>query len=542
MSKSKFVKHIPCDECGSSDANSLFDDGHTHCFVCETTKFPNDKKKEHFPIKEFRALTDRRISEATARHFGVTAVVEDGVITQHHYPYFNRDGKPCAEKKRFTGDKSFAWSGDVKGATLFGQQLWDPGSAKTITLVEGECDAMAVFEIMGKWPVVSVHSAGQAPRNVAENFEYLNSFENVVICFDADEPKINPKTGETHYPGQEAALKVAAMFPIGKAKVLTLKEAKDPNDYLMKGKQKAFSQEWWNAPTYTPTGIKLGKDMWDEISKEESYETVLYPWKGLNDKTYGIRLSEATLIVADTGVGKTSVLSAIEYQILNDEEIKKKGYGIGFLHLEERNRDTAINLMSKAANKPLHLPDVRAEVSKDELRSYYDSTVNSERVVIWDHFGSNSIHEVLAKIRHMHNLGCKYIVLDHLSIIVSDQSGDERKQLDEICTKLKMLCMELNIAVIAVIHSNRQGQIRGSMGPEQLANIIIWLYRDKTDPDEWRRNVTKMVVEKNRFSGITGPGPYLYYEPSTAQLIELDAEAVKQYEDGGRGEVPWDIG
>lgn len=44
---------------------------------------------------------------------------------------------------------------------------------------------------------------------------------------------------------------------------------------------------------------------------------------------------------------------------------------------------------------------------------------------------------VLDKVRHMHALGCKYTVLDHLSIVVSDQSGDERKQLDEISTKLK---------------------------------------------------------------------------------------------------------
>ncbi|MGK3946980.1 hypothetical protein ABK046_52510, partial [Streptomyces caeruleatus] len=66
---------------------------------------------------------------------------------------------------------------------------------------------------------------------------------------------------------------------------------------------------------------------------------------------------------------------------------------------------------------------------------------------------------------------------------MSDQSGDERKQLDEISTKLKMLCMELDISVVAVIHQNRQGMIRSSAGPEQLANMVIKLKREKTDPD-----------------------------------------------------------
>jgi hypothetical protein len=137
--------------------------------------------------------------------------------------------------------------------------------------------------------------------------------------------------------------------------------------------------------------------------------------------------------------------------------------------------------------------------------SAYDAVINNSRVVIWDHFGSNTVDAVLDKIRHMHALGCKYIVLDHLSIVVSDQSGDERKQLDEIATKAKTLCMNLNIALICVIHQNRQGQIRGTAGVEQLANIVIKLYRDNKDLNEWRRNVTKVVVEKNRFCGRTGP-------------------------------------
>ena len=36
---SKFVKHIECDSCGSSDGNAMYDDGHTHCFVCNKTIF-----------------------------------------------------------------------------------------------------------------------------------------------------------------------------------------------------------------------------------------------------------------------------------------------------------------------------------------------------------------------------------------------------------------------------------------------------------------------------------------------------------------------
>ena len=33
---SNFIKHIPCEKCGSSDANALFDDDHTYCYGCLT--------------------------------------------------------------------------------------------------------------------------------------------------------------------------------------------------------------------------------------------------------------------------------------------------------------------------------------------------------------------------------------------------------------------------------------------------------------------------------------------------------------------------
>lgn len=531
----------PCDNCGSSDAKVTYAD-HTHCFSCGQHTITELNKNEDARVEaprspadirglpaKFEALADRGISAATARKYGVAAPDGDTRV-KHVYPYYSNDGQHLANKIRGQVKGDFRWEGDVRGVGLFGQQLFPAGSAKSITLVEGECDALAAYEMHGsRYPVVSVkNGADGAARDVANSFEYLNSFGTIVVCFDKDEGKVQP-TGEIRYPGQEAAVAVANMFPIGKVKILTLSQAKDANDYLLKGWADKFRDEWWKAPTYTPTGLKLGKDMWDEIVAPKNFETVSYPWQGANYHTYGIRLSELVVITADSGVGKTKYVSEIEHHILDNTP---KDRGIGLLHLEEPNQDTALGLMSITANKPLHLPDVREAVTNDELRRYFDRTINNDRIVIWDHFGSNSIHEVLSKIRHMHNLGCKYIILDHLSIVVSDQSGDERKQLDEITTKIKTLCMELNIAVIAVIHQNRAGQIRGTAGVEQLANIVFKLHRQKDDPDVWRRNVTKVVVEKNRFCGRTGPACYLYYDEFTGRLRELSPEEVKQYESG----------
>lgn len=532
-----FLRHTNCTKCGSSDGNALYNDGSSFCFVCKKpeglTVIEIPKEKRAIPLTPltdvFRDFKQRGLSSASVKRYGVDVDLSSN-DTEARYPLFS-GGAHVANKVR-RKDKRFHYEGTAEKLELFGQHAFPAGSAKSITVVEGQDDALAAFELTGfKFPCVSVLGSGTAVDDCKRNYEYLDSFPEIVICFDKDEAKVNPLTGEKTYPGQEAALKVAGLFKPGKVRVLTLRDYKDPNDYLRANRAAQFVKEWWAAPHYKPDGIKIGTQMWDEIINRPNHFAVPYPFTGLNKFTYGMRLSEVVIFTAETGIGKTSVLKEIEYCLLTNPEIIEKGYGVGFLHLEEPNHDTALGLMSIHNSKPYHLPDT--ERTTEELRSAYDAVINSDRVVVWDHFGSNSVDAVLEKVRHMHALGCKYIVLDHLSIVVSDQSGDERKQLDEISTKLKTLCMELNIAVLAVIHQNRQGQIRGTAGVEQLANIVIKLEREITAVDKWRRNVTKMTVQKNRFSGTAGPACYVYYNPHTGRLEELDDDEILNYEDGG---------
>lgn len=528
-----------CPDCGSSDGLEHYPD-HTFCFVCKLRKWNKDTLSQEAidagsvkavsgafrPVPtHFERIGSRNISEEACAKYGIWLDPEGN----HVYPYYSRMAEHTGNKIRVPSNKYFFAEGSLSKVGLFGQQVFPAGSGKYITLVEGELDAASVFDLFGqKYPAVSVRGASSAEKDVAENFEYLNSFETIVICFDKDEAHYD-LSGRAFYPGQDAAKKVAAMFPLGKVKILTLSEAKDANDYLQNNWGAKFRDEWWKAPEYTPEGIRLAKDLWEEVVHQKNYETVQYPWEGLNALTFGIRLSELVTITADTGVGKTQVLREIIYNILPQSQ-----RGIGLCFLEETNGDTLLGLMSLHCNRPLHLPTVRADIGDAELKTIFDAVCADERLVIWDHFGSNEVEGVLTKVRHMHALGCKYIVLDHLSIVVSDQSGDERKQLDEIATKLKTLCMELNIAIICVIHQNRKGEIRGTAGVEQLSNMVVKLYRDKEADDPIRRNTTKVVVQKNRFCGRTGPACYLFYDGEIGRLTELPAAQAEEYETGSR--------
>ena len=166
----------------------------------------------------------------------------------------------------------------------------------------------------------------------------------------------------------------------------------------------------------------------------------------------------------------------------------------------------------------------------------FDSLNLHDRICLWASFGSNQIENVLARFRYQVKvLGVRYIILDHISILVSDQSnGDERKAIDEIMTKLRMFCQEMEICMFVVCHLRRPegkahedgavtslGQLRGSASIAQLSDIVIGLERNAQAEDEMIRNTTNIRVLKNRFSGMTGPAGAVMYNKNTGRLTEL---------------------
>ena len=152
---------------------------------------------------------------------------------------------------------------------------------------------------------------------------------------------------------------------------------------------------------------------------------------------------------------------------------------------------------------------------------------------LYDHFGSCDSENLLARIRYMvRGLECKWIFLDHISIVVSGiDDGEERRIIDNTMTKLRMLVQELGCGMILVSHlkrpkegSHEEGgqtslaQLRGSGAIGQLSDIVIGLERDQQN--ETKKNITKIRVLKNRFGGDTGRAGELRWDKDTGRLSE----------------------
>jgi twinkle protein len=514
--------HLPCPDCGSSDALTEYDWG-TRCFACG--KATRNKEFKEVPQKltsvktqmtnindlTYSSVVDRGLSRDTCLTYGI------GSKNDYYYFPYSDGSNVVAYKKRNISDKRFSIEGQWQKGVMFGQQLFSKGG-KYVTITEGEFDAAAAYQMLGsKYPVVSVRNgAGNALQDVKENYEWLDSFETIVICFDNDDP------------GRLAASQVAEVFGT-KAKIFKgTADYKDACDYNKEAKVKEFVDLWWRAERFTPDGIVDGSSLWETVNMPVEKAEVLYPYVGLNELSYGIRQGELVTITAGSGLGKSQFLREIVYHILNNSN-----ENIGLMFLEESVKKTAKSIMSLHANKPLHLPDT--EATTNELRDSFNATLGTGRVFLFDHFGSTAIDNIISRVRFMAKaLTCKYIFLDHVSIVVSAQeNGDERKALDEIMTKLRMIVQETGISLFCVSHLKRPdgkgheegaatslSALRGSGSIGQLSDLVIGLERNGQSDDVKERHTTRVRVLKNRFSGLTGPACSLYYDRVSGRMTE----------------------
>ena len=554
--ESEWVKHIPCGTCGSDNNGSLYSDGHTYCHKCGTHVLSDNVKEDYdnMPLDTVRysqptpkgvisALTDRGITKDTADKYGVRITQNSyGETLKHYYPYYDVNNNPVAYKVRDVASKNFSADppGAMSAGALFGQHLCQE-KGKYITICEGEIDAMSVYQMLGsKWPVVSIKDgATSAVKNCKRSYDFLNSYDNIVICFDMDQP------------GQENARKVAELFEPNKCKIVLLDaKLKDANEYLKASKAADFTKAWWAAKTFTPAGIINLRDVGEELYEESNQTTCLYPWEGMNTKLYGIRTGELTTVTAGTGTGKSSVMRELMHHVL-----KNTSENIGVISLEENTHSTIFHIMSVEANSRLYIKEVRENHSSADLRKWQDATVGSGRFFAFDHFGSMGTEEILARVRYMVKaLDCKWVFLDHLSILVSGLDGmDERKNIDVLMTKLRSLVEETNCALILVSHLRRAAgdsghedgrevslsHLRGSQSIAQLSDTVIAMERDQQSDDPNTANTTTIRVLKNRYAGETGVACHLFFNKDTGRLHEVSNLGDDLEEGDGDNDIPF---
>jgi twinkle protein len=519
--EANFVKHESCPKCDSKDNLARYDDGHGYCFGC-SSYFPaggeyQDKVRDFPTSRTFEqlgvvaAITDRKISLETAKKYGVTTEFKIGSADamKQYYPYYDNKGTQCGQKVRVVRDKRFTTSGDMKANTLFGQQLFN-NEGKYVTVVEGELDALAGYELLGsRWPVVSVSKgAAGAKKDFQRNLEWLEGFENVIIAFDADEA------------GRIAAEECAQILSPNKAKIVNLEEFKDASDYLKHGKAKAFMQEWWNAKSYIITGVITLADAWKDFLRRGKEKIIPFPesFGQLNQMMNGgIVAGEITVLGALTSVGKTTMVNEIVYHLWKNTDLN-----IGCAFLEADPGEAVQNLLTIHNNMNFSLENMEDH----DLEKYKSDIITDGRIFLYDHFGAGDPDEIFLKLRSMvKGNGCRILIIDPLQAGVSSNGNEV---IDDFMDRLLKLAKETNVAILVVSHMRKPSatqphnvseyDLKGSGSINQIAFNTILLSRDKMAEGDYAKNSTFVQLVKCRRTGQTGPAGWLYYNQVTGRL------------------------
>lgn len=531
VTKSKFIRHVPCDSCGSRDAGALYEDGSGYCFSCNKYIKPSERDQEDTDVifrkaskpqsknwmvyGETKELAIRCLTKETCARFEYQ-VGEDFNEKPVQIANYYKGSVLSAQKLRYQ-DKTFKVIGDTRDLPLFGAHLWAPGG-KMIVITEGEIDCLSVSQALGhKWACVSVPSGAQsAKKSCAQALEYLTSFDKVVLCFDMDEP------------GRKAAQEVAALLPPGKAYIASL-PAKDANLCLQTERKTEMVQAIWQAQPWRPDGIMSESDMRKALDFR-ARKGLSYPWQGLTEMSYGVRPGEMVTLLAGSGVGKSDFMKEIVLHMLTAESKT-----VGAIFLEETPSHTLLSIIGKRLNKILYLPE--SSYTQAETISVFDEIISGGRFLLYDHKGTSDWECIKSRIRYMAHQGAEIVILDHLTAIAYGKETDPNAYIHLVMEELNALCMELEIIVFMISHIRKQsggkvvaeegGKITmddayGSAAIKQRSSFVFSLERNQQAENEEDRCITTLRCLKDRYTGRgVGKSMKLHYNQQTGRLRDF---------------------
>ena len=534
--KSQVTHKEQCPKCASTggdkhgDNLSVYDDGHAYCFKCshlikggkmgnaDPIQFKKDDDSwEHNYRGEYYQLPDRKIRAQTLEKYKVKVEKDaQGKIIKHHYPYHNKKGEMVGIKTRLVSNKRFFGSGNTSSSNmLFGQEMIKPGG-KSVTVCEGELDAMSAYEMFGnRFNFVSIGNGVNCTDNIKANLEWLDSFESVVLCFDDDEA------------GRESAKKIAPIIGPNKCKILTLNKHKDASDYLISGDDKEFQNEWYNAKAYVVSGVASPDDMREALLDYNKTELIPLPntFGDLQHMTRGgLAKGELTSIIAHTSIGKTTILNELIYHFATNTDEK-----IGCFMVEDSIDETLRKVVSVHTGNNIQLIKP-SDIDVDDVMSHAMDIGFGSKVQLYnDGGGSIDIDEMFSKIRYfIKGLGCSVILVDPLHTAIKNLSNEN---IEEVMDRFIKLCKETKACVILSTHTRKpddgshphkisEYDVKGSGAIPQACHNNILFSRDKLSENDYEKNSIRIRVPKLRRTGQTGEAGWTHFNTVTGRLEE----------------------
>ena len=518
--------HQPCPftQCGSSDAFSYNTDKHTgHCKSCNSG-YPSTKEvfswaKEDYPVEERKPSVTHRevvgsvykgirsIDPSVCELYGIQLQLDsEGSPVRYAFKW------PNNVKYRGYDEKKFWLKERAALDDLFGPDF-NSGSSKRIYITEGEFDAASLYQILGKtFPVKSLPSSTLSDRFIKKNYEYLNSFTEVVYA------------GEQDPAGKAAAERLYELFP-SKFYYVSMSKYKDANEFLMEGAKDDLMWAARKPQRFSPDNFYMGDDdIKDTILRENPYSYVPTGHSGLDNKIRGLVKGGLTFVKAPRGGGKTEMVRFFECGLLQDPDVR-----IGLMHMEEMRSTTYRAMATYELNTNVRTKEDAAAsgVSEADVISAAQKIAN-DRTVVFELRSHDDPLKLIDYVRMAATVyGVDYVFIDHVQrLAYLSQGGADgaTSLLTSIGSRMAQLAKELDIGVIFISQVNDDGRTKYAGSLEEEAIICLKLERDTESDDEAIRNTTTFIVDKNRPFSRLGNAGSIHYNPTTTVLTEQDID------------------
>lgn len=496
----------------------------------------------------------RSIKPETAAFYGHLYTRDsEGNILEEYYPEtkegFNGELKSLRGYKKRVLPKDFG-KGNI-GITglsndFSGQHLFRTGG-KYVVITGGEIDKLSVAQMLRDYQisrgqdeydrtaVVSCTAGeGSLAKQCAANYDWLNSFDNIIFCGDSDEV------------GKAAVAEAVTKLPDDKIKIMTL-SMKDANEMLVAGKHKQFISNYFDAKPLIPDDVKTSKQADDEIEEELGRPKIpLPPFMHSLQRAMagGIPLGYMVNLGAVTGGGKTTIINEMVYYWIFNSPVK-----IGILSLEltagqyqtallSRHIGYKINLIEDPKEAVAFVKQPHIQTARKELR---EDEYGAERYVLLDE-RSGSLEAVKKQIlKLIKKYSCKLLVIDPINDLFE---GSNLEDQTDFIKFLKQVIKD-GISVFNVCHVTKgktQVDKEGNVMVRQLTeddfsgvtNLIksggcnIVAMRNKSETDEVKKNTTDVDILKCRWTGYTGFVGSWYYDTASHTLYDKEDFLQKQ--------------
>lgn len=492
-------------------------------------------------------MKQRSISPETLDYAGITQDARGNIV----FNYYDTNDVLCMCKYRPSHkiDKS---KGESKN--------WCQADADTMPLLynmnkinvsapllitEGESDCLAAIE-SGFTNAVSVPFGSQNFLWIEHNWEWLEQFDNIIICADNDEPgvkmrkEIVPRLGSWrtryveiphtyHDPKTDRDIAIKdlneVLYYIGKEAVINLiNNASDPG---------------------VPSVVNISDIQDVDLDEMDGIDTGI---RELDSEIMRLFYGTLTVVSGLPGAGKTSFLSQLVCQSLEQD----KPAWMFSREMPGWMEKSWLNYIMAGAHHVKAYEDRNGAkyykvtpTAKSQINEHY----NNKWFLYRDDW-SNKLDDLIVSMEDsVRKFGTKLLILDNLMTIDLDSNeNSELLKQTECINKLIRFAMKYSVAVVLVAHPRKMPKgeevgiydISGTSNIINLAHRTIGLRRIDKEREKSSHDVCLTLI-KDRMRGKAGKRINLYYDIPTRRFYTNEAEYEYQYgwDDGVYPSLPY---